>query len=68
MLILKSLVAALVSVPGGCGTESANNLLKDHFLTYRDNLGTKGGSDKRPPKALPPSGVPGHARPQNFSL
>jgi len=40
MLILKSLVAALVSVPGGCGTKGANNLLKDNFVTYREDLGT----------------------------
>ena len=27
---------------------------------------TKGGSDKRPPKAVAPRGVRGHAPPENF--
>ena len=27
---------------------------------------TKGGSDKRPPKAVAPRGVGGHAPPENF--
>ena len=27
---------------------------------------TKGGSDKRPPKAVGPRGVQGHASPENF--
>ena len=43
-----------------------SSLLLDAGLLGRIQDLTKGGSDKRPPKAVAPRGVRGHAPPENF--